>query len=47
MAHGRRSSVALAVVPPVLPGDRPAPSAEPDAAETRIWTAIVGALPPA
>jgi hypothetical protein len=45
MARGRKSSVSLAVVPPALPGERPAPPAELDAAEARIWTAIVGALP--
>ncbi len=47
MARGRKSSVSLAVVPPALPGERPAPPAEFDAAEARIWTAIVGTLPPA
>jgi hypothetical protein len=47
MARGRKSSASLAVVPPALPGERPAPPAELDAAEARIWTAIVGALPPA
>jgi hypothetical protein len=47
MARGRKSSVSLAVVPPALSGEPPAPPAELDAAEARIWTAIVGALPPA
>ena len=47
MARGRKSSVSLAVVPAALPGERPVPPAELDAAEARIWTAIIGALPPA
>jgi len=46
MARGRKSRVSLTVVPPALPGERPAPPAELDAAEQRIWNAIVGALPP-
>ena len=46
MARGRKSGISLAVVPPVLPGERPAPPAELDAIEERIWRAIVGALPP-
>ena len=45
MARGRKSSVSLAVVPPALLGERPAPPAELDVAEACIWTAIVGALP--
>jgi hypothetical protein len=46
MARGRKSGVSLAVVPPTLPGERPAPPAEPDRTEARIWKEIVGALPP-
>jgi hypothetical protein len=46
MARGRKSGVSLTVIPPALPGERPAPPAELDAAEQRIWNAIVGALPP-
>jgi len=46
MARGRKSGISLTVVPPALPGERPAPPAELDAAEQRIWNAIVGALPP-
>src|SRR5215469_4810727 len=46
MARGRKSAISMAVVPPVLPGERPAPPAELDGTEERIWRAIVGALPP-
>ena len=46
MARGRKSAVSLTVVPPALPGERPAPPAELDDAETGIWRRIVGALPP-
>ena len=46
MARGRKSSVSLAVVPSALPGERPAPPAELDDTEARIWKEIVGALPP-
>jgi hypothetical protein len=42
---GRKSEISLAVVPPALPGQRP-PPVELDAAEARLWKAIVGALPP-
>jgi hypothetical protein len=34
------------VMPPTLPGERPAPPVELDATEQRIWRAIVDALPP-
>jgi hypothetical protein len=47
MARGRKSAVSLAVVPPALPGERPAPPAALDDTEACIWRAIVGALPPA
>jgi hypothetical protein len=47
MARGRKSAVSLAVVPPALPGERPAPPAALDDTEASIWRAIVGALPPA
>ena len=47
MARGRKSSVSLAVVPPALHGERPAPPAALDDTEACIWRAIVGALPPA
>ena len=43
----RKSAISLAVIPPVLPGERPAPPAALDDAEARIWTAIAGGLPPA
>lgn len=46
MARGRKSRISLSLVPPALPGERPAPPAELDAAEAGIWRAIVGALPP-
>ena len=46
MARGRKSGVSMAVVPATLAGARPAPPAELDPAEQRIWKAIVGALPP-
>ena len=46
MARGRKSGVSLTVAPPALPGERPAPPAELDATEQRIWRAIIGALPP-
>jgi hypothetical protein len=46
MARGRKSGISLAVVPPTLPGERPAPPVELDATEQRIWRAIVDALPP-
>ena len=46
MARGRKSAISLAVMPPALPGEKPAPPAELDAVEERIWRAIVGALPP-
>jgi hypothetical protein len=46
MARGRKSGISLAVIPPVLPGERPAPPAELDVTEARIWKEIVGALPP-
>lgn len=45
-ARGRKSGISLTVVPPTLPGERPAPPAEFDTTEERIWRAIVGALPP-
>jgi len=45
MARGRKSTISLTVVPPALPGERPAPPAEFDAVEAGIWRAIVGALP--
>src|SRR5262249_41450280 len=46
MARGRKSAISVAVVSPVLPGERPAPPADLDGTEERIWRAIVGALPP-
>src|SRR5262249_52984761 len=45
MARGRKSRVSLSVVPPALPGERPAPPAELDDSEASIWRAIVSALP--
>ena len=47
MTRGRKSAVSLAVVPPALPSERPAPPAVLDDTEVGIWRAIVGALPPA
>jgi hypothetical protein len=46
MPRGRKSAISLAVVPPTLPGERPAPPAVLDDTEATIWRAIVGALPP-
>jgi hypothetical protein len=46
MARGGKSTISLTVVPPMLPGERPAPQTELDSAESDIWRAIVGALPP-
>jgi hypothetical protein len=46
MPRGRKSRISLTLVPPALPGERPAPPAELDAVEVGIWRAIVGALPP-
>src|SRR5215831_1061343 len=46
MARGPKSSISLTVVPPALPGERPAPPVELDDTEARIWKDIVAALPP-
>jgi hypothetical protein len=46
MARSGKSNVSLAVVPPVVPGERPAPPAELDDSEAGVWWAILGALPP-
>ena len=46
MARGRKYGMSLTVVPPALLGGRPAPPAELDVVEQRIWKSIVDALPP-
>ena len=52
MARGRKSAISLAVMPPALPGEKPAPPAELDAVEERIWRATSalcrrpGSMPP-
>jgi hypothetical protein len=46
MARGLKSGISLTVVPPTVPGARPAPPAELDDIEARIWKDIVAALPP-
>jgi hypothetical protein len=42
----RKSGISLTVVPPALPGQRPAAPPELDNAEKRVWEAITSALPP-
>src|SRR5262252_9014100 len=46
MVRGPKSGISLTVVPPTVPGARPAPPAELDDIEARIWKEIVAALPP-
>jgi hypothetical protein len=46
MARGRKSRVSLTVVPPALPGERPAAPVAFDDTERRVWEAITSALPP-
>ena len=46
MARGPKSGISLALFPPTLPGERPAPPVELDDTEARIWKDIVAALPP-
>lgn len=46
MPRGRKSAISLSLVPPALPGDRPAPPPELDDTEQRIWRSIVEGLPP-
>jgi hypothetical protein len=42
----RKSAISLTVVPPALPGQRPAAPPELDDSEKRVWEAITSALPP-
>jgi hypothetical protein len=46
MARGPKPRISLTVLPPTPPGERPAPPAELDGTEERIWRLIVSALPP-
>jgi hypothetical protein len=46
MARGPKSGISLTVVPSTLPGERPAPPADLDDTEVRVWKEIVRALPP-
>jgi hypothetical protein len=46
MSRGSKSAVSLAVVPPALPGERPALPAVLDDTEAGIWWAIAGSMLP-
>jgi hypothetical protein len=42
----QKSGISLTVVPPVLPGARPAPPPELDTVEAEVWRTIAAGLPP-